>query len=183
MDAATLNKKRKRKQAEAAVDGTKNSKKIKNPPPPRDEPEAEDEVAEEEDEEEAVSNEGSDENENNNDDAESEGGSDLEDRPVAKDADGDVIPTDSAPILSTLAESSKFEDLKLSEKTMKAIQEMGFTNMTSIQRSVCPPLRPPQVQWHPFTNLLLLHRPFRHCWPARTFSVRPRRDPERRSPS
>ncbi|KAF3060637.1 ATP-dependent RNA helicase HAS1 [Trichoderma lentiforme] len=139
MDAATLNKKRKRNKAEAAADTTKKSKKSKNPPPPV-EPEVEDEVAEEEEEEEeeeAVSNE---ENGNDNEDGESDAGSDLADKPVARDADGDVIPNNSAPILSTLADSQKFEDLKLSEKTMKAIQEMGFTKMTRIQRSAIPPL-------------------------------------------
>ncbi|KKP04799.1 ATP-dependent RNA helicase HAS1 [Trichoderma harzianum] len=140
MDAATLNKKRKRNKVEAAADATKKSKKSKNPPPPV-EPEVEDEVAEEEEEEEeeeeAVSNE---ENGNDNEDGESDAGSDLADKPAARDADGDVIPNNSAPILSTLADSQKFEDLKLSEKTMKAIQEMGFTKMTSIQRSAIPPL-------------------------------------------
>ncbi|KAL5090349.1 ATP-dependent RNA helicase [Trichoderma cf. simile WF8] len=139
MDAATLNKKRKRNKVEAAADATKKSKKSKNPPPPV-EPEVEDEVAEEEEEEEdeeAVSNE---ENGNNNEDGESDAGSDLADKPAARDVDGDVIPNNSAPILSTLADSQKFEDLKLSEKTMKAIQEMGFTKMTSIQRSAIPPL-------------------------------------------
>ncbi|KAL7953496.1 P-loop containing nucleoside triphosphate hydrolase protein [Trichoderma compactum] len=138
MDAATLNKKRKRNKVEAAADATKKSKKLKNPPPPV-EPEVADEVAEEEEEEEeeeaeAVSNE------NNNEDGESDAGSDLADGPAARDVDGDVIPANSAPILSTLADSQKFEDLKLSEKTMKAIQEMGFTKMTSIQRSAIPPL-------------------------------------------
>ncbi|KAL6835365.1 P-loop containing nucleoside triphosphate hydrolase protein [Trichoderma camerunense] len=140
MDAATLNKKRKRNKVEAAADATKKSKKSKNPPPPV-EPEVEDEVAEEEEEEEeeeeAVSNE---QNGNDNEDGESDAGSDLADKPAARDADGDVIPNNSAPILSTLADSQKFEDLKLSEKTMKAIQEMGFTKMTSIQRSAIPPL-------------------------------------------
>ena len=40
--------------------------------------------------------------------------------------------TDSAPTL--------FSDLKLSEKTMKAIEEMGFTKMTEIQQRGIPPL-------------------------------------------
>ncbi|KAM6486452.1 P-loop containing nucleoside triphosphate hydrolase protein [Trichoderma sp. SZMC 28011] len=138
MDAATLNKKRKRNKVEAAADVTKKSKKSKNPPPPV-EPEVEDEVAEEEEEEEEEEAE-VEENGNNNEDGESDAGSDLADKPAARDADGDVIPNNSAPILSTLADSQKFEDLKLSEKTMKAIQEMGFTKMTSIQRSAIPPL-------------------------------------------
>ncbi|KAL6831365.1 P-loop containing nucleoside triphosphate hydrolase protein [Trichoderma sp. SZMC 28015] len=138
MDAATLNKKRKRNKVEAAADATKKSKKSKNPPPPV-EPEVEDEVAEEEEEDEEEEAE-VEENGNNNEDGESDAGSDLADKPAARDADGDVIPNNSAPILSTLADSQKFEDLKLSEKTMKAIQEMGFTKMTSIQRSAIPPL-------------------------------------------
>ncbi|KAL6879262.1 P-loop containing nucleoside triphosphate hydrolase protein [Trichoderma novae-zelandiae] len=148
MDAATLNNKRKRKQADAAADGTKKSKKSKNPSPPRAEPEEEEDEVEEEEEAQAeaeATNEGSDDDDdddddNANEDGQSEGGSDLEDRAVARDADGDVIPTQSAPIVSTMADSQKFEDLKLSEKTMKAIQDMGFTKMTSIQRSAIPPL-------------------------------------------
>ncbi|KAL6897571.1 P-loop containing nucleoside triphosphate hydrolase protein [Trichoderma evansii] len=136
MAGATLNNKRKRNQTDAAADSSKKSKKLKNPPPVEEEIEEEEEDSKYED---AVSNL---EQENDNEDGESDEGegSDLEDKAVAKKADGDVIPTDSAPILSTLAESDKFEDLKLSEKTMRAIQEMGFTKMTSIQRTAIPPL-------------------------------------------
>lgn len=181
MDAATLNKKRKRNKVEAAADATKKSKKSKNPPPPV-EPEVEDEVAEEEEEEEeeeVVSNE---ENGNNNEDGESDAGSDLADKPAARDADGDVIPNNSAPILSTLADSQKFEDLKLSEKTMKAIQEMGFTKMTSIQRSVSLPNQSPSpMAQHVLT--CFSNRPFHLFLRARTSSVPPRQVPERRSPS
>ncbi|ETS02817.1 ATP-dependent RNA helicase HAS1 [Trichoderma reesei RUT C-30] len=142
MDAATLNNKRKRKQGDAAADGTKKSKKLKNPPPAEVEPEEEDEVEAEEDAEVEAEDEGSDDNDNDNDneDGQSEGGSDLEDQTATRNGDGDVIPTQSAPIVSTMADSQKFEDLKLSEKTMKAIQEMGFTKMTNIQRSAIPPL-------------------------------------------
>lgn len=135
MAGATLNNKRKRNQTDAAADSSKKSKKPKNPPPA--EPKEDEEASDEEEEsryEDAVSNL---EQENDKDGESDAGeGSDLEDNAVAKNADGDVIPADSAPILSTLAESDKFEDLKLSEKTMRAIQEMGFTKMTSIQRSV-----------------------------------------------
>lgn len=143
MAGATLNNKRKRNQTDAAADSSKKSKKLKNPPPA--EPKEDEEASEEEEEsryEDAVSNL---EKENDNEDGESDAGegSDLEDNAVAKNADGDVIPATSAPILSTLAESDKFEDLKLTEKTMRAIQEMGFTKMTSIQRSVRLPLQFP----------------------------------------
>lgn len=141
MAGAALNNKRKRNQTDAAADSSKKSKTLKNPPPA--EPKEDEEEASEEEEdskyEDAVSNL---EQENGNEDGESDAGegSDLEDKAVVANADGDVIPASSAPILSTLAESDKFEDLKLSEKTMAAIQEMGFTKMTSIQRSVRPPL-------------------------------------------
>ncbi|WEW57629.1 ATP-dependent RNA helicase [Emydomyces testavorans] len=37
-------------------------------------------------------------------------------------------------------EAQKFSELKLSEKTLKAIQEMGFETMTEIQRRGIPPL-------------------------------------------
>ncbi|KAL7896753.1 P-loop containing nucleoside triphosphate hydrolase protein [Trichoderma sp. SZMC 28014] len=139
MAGATLNNKRKRNHTDAAADSSKKSKKPKNPPPA--EPKEDEEASDEEEEsryEDAVSNL----EQENDKDAESDAGegSDLEDNAVARNADGDVIPADSAPILSTLAESDKFEDLKLSEKTMRAIQEMGFTKMTSIQRSAIPPL-------------------------------------------
>lgn len=148
MAGATLNNKRKRNQTDATADSSKKSKKLKNPPPAEPK-EDEEEVSEEEESryEDAVSNL---EQENDNEGGESDAGegSDLEDKPAAKDTDGDVIPASSAPILSTLAESDKFEDLKLSEKTMRAIQEMGFTKMTSIQRSVRPPLSNPWPQRH-----------------------------------
>lgn len=180
MDAATLNKKRKRNKVEAAADATKKSKKLKNPPPV--EPEVEDEVAEEEDEEEEEEEAEAVSNENNIEDGESDAGSDLAEGPVARDVDGDVIPNNSAPILSTLADSQKFEDLKLSEKTMKAIQEMGFTKMTSIQRSVSLPNQSPSpMAQHVLT--CFSNRPFHLFLRARTFSVPQRQVPERRSHS
>jgi ATP-dependent RNA helicase DDX18/HAS1 len=57
-------------------------------------------------------------------------------------ADEDDVPAaiDSLlpPDISTAAQA--FSELSLSEKTMKAIEEMGFTNMTEIQRRGIPPL-------------------------------------------
>ncbi|RYP32462.1 hypothetical protein DL766_003950 [Monosporascus sp. MC13-8B] len=41
---------------------------------------------------------------------------------------------------TTGTEAQKFSDLNLSEKTVKAIQGMGFENMTEIQRRSIPPL-------------------------------------------
>ncbi|KAL1872471.1 hypothetical protein VTK73DRAFT_1468 [Phialemonium thermophilum] len=45
-----------------------------------------------------------------------------------------------APITPAGSESNLFEDLHLSEKTMGAIRDMGFTTMTEIQRRAIPPL-------------------------------------------
>ncbi|KFA72461.1 hypothetical protein S40288_08357 [Stachybotrys chartarum IBT 40288] len=56
------------------------------------------------------------------------------------DDDGDELPASNGPLLPPPTDSQLFEDLKLSEKTMMAIKEMGFEKMTSIQRSAIPPL-------------------------------------------
>ncbi|KAK5993852.1 ATP-dependent RNA helicase HAS1 [Cladobotryum mycophilum] len=143
MDAATLSKKRKRRNAEPVVEvvkETKKSKKIKNPPPPKEESEEEEED-DEEDEDVSEDNEPEVEDEkmeDRNEDAQSEGGSDLEDAADSKAKISGELPVDSVQLLPT--DSQSFEDLKLSEKTMRAINEMGFTSMTNIQRSAIPPL-------------------------------------------
>ncbi|ETI25162.1 ATP-dependent RNA helicase has1 [Cladophialophora carrionii CBS 160.54] len=51
------------------------------------------------------------------------------------------LPTDVAPSLpGTDTTPQNFSELNLSEKTTKAIQEMGFASMTEIQRRGIPPL-------------------------------------------
>ena len=51
------------------------------------------------------------------------------------------LPSDTAVALpGTDSAPTSFSDLKLSEKTMKAIEEMGFTKMTEIQQRGIPPL-------------------------------------------
>ncbi|KIY03086.1 ATP-dependent RNA helicase HAS1 [Fonsecaea multimorphosa CBS 102226] len=51
------------------------------------------------------------------------------------------LPTDAVPSLpGTETTPQAFSELSLSEKTMKAIKEMGFTAMTEIQRRGIPPL-------------------------------------------
>jgi ATP-dependent RNA helicase DDX18/HAS1 len=51
------------------------------------------------------------------------------------------LPTDITPSLpGTDTTPQSFSELNLSEKTNKAIQEMGFTSMTEIQRRGIPPL-------------------------------------------
>lgn len=71
--------------------------------------------------------------------AEAEDGDDNE---ANSGAGGDDLPNGSNLSLppTTGAEAQKFADLNMSEKTIKAIQGMGFENMTEIQRRSIPPL-------------------------------------------
>ncbi|KAL6849155.1 ATP-dependent RNA helicase [Amphichorda felina] len=139
MGSTTLNKKRKLRDADSVTEAvalSKKSKKSKSPAPPVDPP-SEDE---EEEDDESAAGEGSaseDEEERNGDDESDGGASALEDGDEAGDDD---LPKDSAPLLPPTTNSDLFEDLNLSEKTMRAIKEMGFTKMTNIQRSAIPPL-------------------------------------------
>ncbi|GAB0132842.1 ATP-dependent RNA helicase [Epichloe bromicola] len=134
-------KKRKRNGAEPVVDATalsKKSKKAKNPVPklqPQPEEASEDEESAEEDEdveEDSV--------EDQVDEAEEESGDEDENNDYAADDTVGELPTDGAPILPPTTDSELFEQLKLSDKTMKAIGEMGFTKMTAIQKVAIPPL-------------------------------------------
>lgn len=130
-------KKRKRNGAEPVVNATalsKKSKKAKNPVPklqPQPEEASEDEESAEEDEdveEDSVEDE--------RDEAEEESGDEDENNDDAADDTVGELPTDGAPILPPTTDSELFEQLKLSDKTMKAIGEMGFTKMTAIQKVV-----------------------------------------------
>lgn len=125
----SIDKKRKRREAEASApakaNGTdkvskKSSKSKKSAP---EEPEEDDfEGFEEEDAEEVEDEEEDDENDNEGEDEE---------------MNGNDLPTESAPTLPmSNADAQSFDELKLSDKTMQAIKEMGFTKMTSIQKSV-----------------------------------------------
>ncbi|KAJ4148449.1 hypothetical protein LMH87_002917 [Akanthomyces muscarius] len=130
-------KKRKRRDAEEAApvktNGadriSKKTKKTKKPVPQEEEDDEDDfEGFEEEQEDQEV--------ENGSDDIEEEQAEAKEDI----ETNGADLPTDSAPILPMAADAQSFDELKLSEKTMTAIKEMGFTKMTSIQKSAIPPL-------------------------------------------
>ncbi len=52
----------------------------------------------------------------------------------------DLPSTSALSLPATGPEPQKFSDLELSEKTMKAIGEMGFESMTEIQQRGIPPL-------------------------------------------
>lgn len=145
--ASDLSKKRKYKdgkaskaQVTAAVPSK--AKKLKRDPTP-EESDAENESDsnipaidnEEPEAEDASSDEdapGADQAEQDGDDTEKQNG--VEELDNILNGDGSLLP----PSVSTNAQA--FEELNLSEKTMKAIGEMGFTKMTEIQRRGIPPL-------------------------------------------
>lgn len=143
--ASDLSKKRKFKEAksakpEAAAEASSKAKKLKKDPTPSEgEADSDGDNASETSDQEAKSendssdNNGPEEDEPSQDDADSnqDGPTDLDEVPKGNNT---LLP----PPVSTNAQA--FAELNLSEKTMKAIAEMGFTNMTEIQRRGIPPL-------------------------------------------
>lgn len=131
-------KKRKRNGVDAVADAaaaTKKSKKVKAPPPK--EVEESEEESEDEDEVEEVEEDAEDGSEAA-DNSQDEDGSEASDEEQGSDLRADrVLPADATPLVPPASDSQTFDELKLSDKTMKAIGEMGFTKMTTIQRSVC----------------------------------------------
>ncbi|TDZ41389.1 ATP-dependent RNA helicase HAS1 [Colletotrichum trifolii] len=117
------------------------SKKVKR----SKEPESEEEEADGSDEElddEAETAENFKEADNDDDDG---AGSDLDEdvkAPAAENSSNDDLPNRDHLTLPPAAgeEAHDFAELKLSEKTMEAIKDMGFTKMTEIQRRGIPPL-------------------------------------------
>ncbi|KAF9785647.1 ATP-dependent RNA helicase [Fusarium sp. DS 682] len=117
----------------------KKSKKVKRAEPePREEPEddssSEEEEALKENEDESDE---ADEDAEDSKSADEEEGEDTED----KAEDNTDLPDGGKLTLPPVAgaEAQSFEELNLSEKTMKAIKEMKFTKMTEIQRRGIPP--------------------------------------------
>ncbi|KAB5528043.1 P-loop containing nucleoside triphosphate hydrolase protein [Coniochaeta sp. 2T2.1] len=160
-----LSKKRKSKDSESALhtEAPVVAKKRKAAPPPKpvEESDSEDEQDEDlangseddEDEEAGSDNESGSENAEEEDDEETDiparakAIQEQEDGQAANggdkntDLDGDALPQNDA-LLAPGADmnAQSFTDLNLSERTMKAIEEMGFTSMTEIQRRGIPPL-------------------------------------------
>lgn len=138
-----VTKKRKRTVAEPPVDATALSKKAKKTKKPVPKVQAKDDSDDEDDDDDDVEDEEQDEKDEDSEDDEdkdeeesdAESAEDEENDDAADDTIG-KLPTDEAPVLSLSSDSELFEQLKLSEKTMKAIGEMGFTKMTAIQKVV-----------------------------------------------
>ena len=157
MDSARVSKKRKLKDVNGAKKSgssaatTSKSKKLKHAKPPvaSDSSSEDDEVPANNDLE--KSNPEDDSGSGSDDDDDANDASELnkrveEAREEDDDRDGDEVATDlldganlSLPPTNG-TEAQKFDDLRLSEKTIKAIQGMGFETMTEIQRRSIPPL-------------------------------------------
>ncbi|KAG5921022.1 ATP-dependent RNA helicase [Claviceps capensis] len=145
-----VTKKRKRTVAEPPVDATALSKKAKKAKKPAPKIQAKDDSDDEDDDDDDVEDEEEEEEDDDDEDSEEDADKDEEesDAESAEDEENDdaaddtigKLPTDEAPVLSLSSDSELFEQLKLSEKTMKAIGEMGFTKMTAIQKVAIPPL-------------------------------------------
>ncbi|KAF4831453.1 ATP-dependent RNA helicase HAS1 [Colletotrichum tropicale] len=160
MDAAASSKKRKLRDANgskpskkrsssgAAPSPAAKSKKLKRTAPaPASDDDSENEDAEEVQSDEEEEEDAAETAENFKDAEDDDGaGSDLDDdvkAPAAapKSTSASDIPNADALTLPQVgAEAHDFAELNLSDKTMKAIGEMGFTKMTEIQRRGIPPL-------------------------------------------
>lgn len=125
-----------KRSASAVLSKTKKAKRTE--PEPHVEPEVESSNEEEEDDVEEVSDEEDEEDE----DAEDDKAGDAEDAEDDEENANTDLPDGGKltlpPAVATV-EAQSFEELNLSEKSMKAIKEMGFTKMTEIQRRGIPP--------------------------------------------
>ncbi|TLD33958.1 hypothetical protein PspLS_00638 [Pyricularia sp. CBS 133598] len=130
------------KASAAAADVTVKSKKLKKAQPQEEVESKVDKSSKKEEDE----NDWSDEEENEAaDDAADQSDSDADEGDdttavPAKQADDGDIPGDLTLPTTAESEAQAFSELNLSENTMKAIEEMGFTKMTEIQRRGIPPL-------------------------------------------
>ncbi|KAK4149666.1 P-loop containing nucleoside triphosphate hydrolase protein [Chaetomidium leptoderma] len=135
--ASDLSKKRKFKGAkgakpEAVAVAPSKAKKLKRDPTPEESGAESDDDSDREIGNQELEVKGANSGEDNSDDEmEEQNGSAELDIPKG---DGSLL----GPSVSTTAQA--FSELNLSEKTMKAIGEMGFTKMTEIQRRGIPPL-------------------------------------------
>ncbi|KAM7205860.1 ATP-dependent RNA helicase HAS1 [Rhypophila sp. PSN 637] len=154
--ASTLSKKRKLQdsakgsKSDATTATISKPKKLKRDPTPEEESESEAERASENgssDSEEEREDNGDDDSEKGQEEDEERENFDMKDtdkRPNQdqdkEDGTDDPAKIDSLLPPSIATDATAFGQLNLSEKTMKAIVEMGFTKMTEIQRRGIPPL-------------------------------------------
>jgi ATP-dependent RNA helicase DDX18/HAS1 len=63
-----------------------------------------------------------------------------EDEQDAAVSGANAVDLPSGTSIPTVGDPTRFDELKLSDRTMEAIKTMGFENMTEIQRKAIPPL-------------------------------------------
>jgi ATP-dependent RNA helicase DDX18/HAS1 len=63
-----------------------------------------------------------------------------EDEQDAAVSGANAVDLPSGTSIPTVDDPTRFDELKLSDRTMEAIKTMGFENMTEIQRKAIPPL-------------------------------------------
>jgi ATP-dependent RNA helicase DDX18/HAS1 len=97
-----------------------------------EEKESEDDAADDDD--------GDDEKEKEEEAEENEESDGAEEAALAVKPTSDLPSANSVTLPSMDGTATKFSDIALSERTMKAIQGMGFTTMTEIQQRAIPPL-------------------------------------------
>ncbi|TLS23173.1 uncharacterized protein PpBr36_06120 [Pyricularia pennisetigena] len=128
------------KASAAAADVTVKSKKLKKAQPQEevdpkvDKSSEEDENVWSDEEDIEAAEEAADQS-----DSDADEGDDTIAAPAKETDDGD-IPGDLTLPTTAESEAQAFSELNLSENTMKAIEDMGFTKMTEIQRRGIPPL-------------------------------------------
>ncbi|KAL2167360.1 hypothetical protein VTG60DRAFT_1393 [Thermothelomyces hinnuleus] len=148
--ASDLSKKRKLKdgtgtKSEPTAAAPSKAKKLKRDPTPEESDSDSDSasnndrgVDDQDSESEGASSE---ESESGDEKAERDADHTKEEQDGSADLDDDIVKG-NGPLLghSASTDAQSFSELNLSEKTMKAIDEMGFTKMTEIQRRGIPPL-------------------------------------------
>ncbi|KAF9878464.1 ATP-dependent RNA helicase HAS1 [Colletotrichum karsti] len=152
MDAATHKKRKFRadangaksssgKRSAASAPAAAQPKKQKRTKEPEPEADSDDSASDEEEDEEETAENFKDTEAPSDDEG---AGSDLDDdvkAPAAPSKSSSDLPNADSLALPTVgAEAHDFSQLNLSERTMKAIKDMGFTKMTEIQRRGIPPL-------------------------------------------
>lgn len=128
--------------------GSNQSKREKTYKKTRSEPEPEQEsdVESEQEEDDNISMEEQEANNDNGSDGEAADNGSTDDGKVKEGNDasdlveGDAPGINSLSLPSTGTPAQQFSELNLSEKTMKAITDMGFERMTEIQQRGIPPL-------------------------------------------
>lgn len=131
---------KKRKLKDSSKDATERRSKKAKKSKVIAEPEPEVEDVEEDEEDVAVPADESEDSEQADGDDSKDGVDEEDEEASPADAQADLPQTHLSLPQAADTDVSSFHELSLSEKTLKAIDEMGFTKMTEIQKRGIPPL-------------------------------------------